>query len=496
MGRDNMTVVSESIRIKSNCNVRILIVDDNKSLCRSLELIFSKKGYITETAQSGVEALEKANASDFDIAILDLKLPDINGTELLEQFSKSHPAMAIIMATGHASVESAVKALTSQAAAYVTKPIDMDKLLGTVATIYEKQTLLRDKLHAEAALKESEEKYRILAEESPHGIAILQNNRIIYANKAVAAIFGHEVDSLMSMSSEVFWGMIHPTDLDFLFKKYANYEESITTDPRVEFRITRPDGEIRFLEAYATSITSQDAEAIQIMIIDRTSAKKAEEVKELHQKEIDIYNSLLKHDLGNDLQVVMGELEFIKLCTSDLTGEAKQSLESAIAGTERMYNLITALKKPMDAIENRITVLIEQVAKQSEIAHPGLSISLNLGDQVENLRVRGSRLLPMVFVNLFSNAIKYGGKAASVEVTISKDGTHALVEINDDGPGVAPEIQENLFQRGVSTSGGGLGLYLSKRIIEAIGGTIEYIPRLPKGAQFRIAIPLDIQGRS
>ncbi|MGY5854723.1 MAG: response regulator [Candidatus Thorarchaeota archaeon] len=491
-----MTIDSGNASSETARAAKILIVDDNLSLCRSLEMVFVRNGYITIVAHSGAEALEKANDADFNLAILDLKLPDMDGTDLLDLLYESHPDMAIIIATGHASFESAVKALTRRAVAYVTKPFDMDGLLRTVSETVEKQMLLREKLKAERALLESEKKYRVLAEESPQGIAIMQDDKVIYANKAVAAIFGYEVSAMLQMTSEAVWELIHPNDLDHLFQRYSEYETSITTAPWVEFRVIRPDGEIRFLEAIATIVESQGKDAIQIMLIDRTSVKKAEEAKALHQKEIEIYNSLLRHDLGNDLQVVLNDLEFIQLCTSDLTEDAQQALESALAGAERMFSLITALKKPVDDIENHVMNLIGQIAQQSEKAHPGLSISLTPKGQVDNLKIRGSRLLPMVFVNLFSNAIKHAGAAVTVEVSILRRGDCIVVEITDDGPGVDPEIQDNLFQRGVSTTGGGLGLYLSKRIIEAIEGSIEYIPRQPKGAQFRITLPLDIQDRS
>jgi PAS domain S-box-containing protein len=491
-----VTIVSDN-RVSDTSEVaKILIVDDNESLCKSLEMILSKKGYITVTAHSGVEALRKINETDFNLAILDLRLPDMDGTDILDQLNESHPEIAIIVATGYATVESAIKALTNRAVAYVTKPINIDELLKTVSENIERQTLLREKQYAEQALLRSEERYRVLAEESPQGIAIISEDGLIYANKAITEIFGIDLDTLLGMNLETVWEYIHPNDLENLFQKYQEHETRITLDPRVEFRIIRPDGEVRFLEAFATVVEADGKDAIQIIAIDRTSVKKAEETKELHQKEIEIYNSLLRHDLGNDLQVVLGELEFIQLCTSDLTEDAQESLESAYAGAERMYNLVTALRRPVNDIENRALTLIEQIALQSEKAHPGLSISLTPKGQVDNLKIRGSRLLPMVFVNLFSNAIKHAGESVAVDVSISREGNQIVIDIIDDGVGVDPDIQNDLFQRGVSTTGGGLGLYLSKRIIEAIDGSIEYIPQISNGAYFRIRLPLDIQNRS
>ena len=490
-----MTIVSDKFASKTDYGAKIIVVDDNQVICKNLKLVLEKQGYFVITAHSGAEALEKVNDADFNLAILDLKLPDMDGTDLLDDFNESHPDMAIIMTTGHATVESAVEALTKRVVAYVMKPIDMYELLRTVAENIEKQLLFREKLHAERALLESENKYRALAEESHQGIAILQDEGVLYANKAVAEIFGYDVETLLDMSAEAIWELIHPSDLEDLFRRYSAFEQSIESNPRVEFRIIRPDGGVRFIEAFASVVESEGKDALQIMMIDRTSFKKSEEAKELHQKEIEIYNSLLRHDLGNDLQIVLSDLEFIDICTSDLTNDVQQALESALAGADRMYNLITALNKPVDDIENSVLKLIEQIARQSEKAHPSLTVSIASRGSFDDVKIRGSRLLPMVFVNILSNAIKHADNTVSVDVCISREDDLIIVEIIDDGPGVDPKIHADLFQKGVSTKGGGLGLYLSKRIVEAIGGTVEYIVNATKGAQFRITLQPELKIR-
>ena len=103
----------------------ILIVDDSESICKSLSLILKRKGYETETANSGREALKKAQKKSFNIALLDIRLPDIEGIELLKQFKETYPDMAIVMVTGYASVENVTQALNYEAEAYITKPLNM-----------------------------------------------------------------------------------------------------------------------------------------------------------------------------------------------------------------------------------------------------------------------------------------------------------------------------------------------------------------------------------
>jgi putative two-component system response regulator len=138
----------------------ILIVDDDEGTLRSLALIFDKKGYKTETALMGREGIEKARERFFNMALLDIKLSDMEGLELLGLLKKMHPAMVVIIITGYASVETAVRALNEGATAYITKPLNMDEVLVKVREGLEKQRLVMEnnRLYQEAQRELAERK--------------------------------------------------------------------------------------------------------------------------------------------------------------------------------------------------------------------------------------------------------------------------------------------------------------------------------------------------
>ena len=123
---------------------KILIVDDDESTRRSLTLILSRKGYDTDTAGTGQEVLEKTQQSFFNIALLDIRLPDVEGIELLAPLKEMHPEIVVIMITGYASVQTAVWALSEGAFAYITKPLNMHEVLATVREALEKQRLVEE----------------------------------------------------------------------------------------------------------------------------------------------------------------------------------------------------------------------------------------------------------------------------------------------------------------------------------------------------------------
>ncbi len=120
----------------------ILIVDDDSGSRNTLMMILRHKGYQVDAAGTGREALEKVQAQFYHVGIVDLRLPDVIGTALLEPMKTAQPDMMIIMATAHASIETAVEAMNEGASAYITKPLDVDELLFQIGNVLEKQRLI------------------------------------------------------------------------------------------------------------------------------------------------------------------------------------------------------------------------------------------------------------------------------------------------------------------------------------------------------------------
>jgi DNA-binding NtrC family response regulator len=111
---------------------RILVVDDDLGILDSTREILEIDGYEVETASTAGEGLRKIESSFFNMALFDIKLPDMEGTELLERAHKLRPGMKKIMVTGYASLENSVHSLNAGADAYILKPVDPDMLLAKV----------------------------------------------------------------------------------------------------------------------------------------------------------------------------------------------------------------------------------------------------------------------------------------------------------------------------------------------------------------------------
>jgi DNA-binding NtrC family response regulator len=124
----------------------ILIVDDEKDICRALNIILSKEGYAVTEAYNGEEALELVKQENFDLVMTDIKMGRVDGFEVLRQTQKISPATSVIMMTAFASVGSAVDAMKAGAADYITKPFINDEIRMTIKRILESKQLEMENL--------------------------------------------------------------------------------------------------------------------------------------------------------------------------------------------------------------------------------------------------------------------------------------------------------------------------------------------------------------
>jgi DNA-binding NtrC family response regulator len=110
----------------------ILVIDDDRSILEGFKLILERKGYLTDTAETGSEAIEKVRCRYFNLVLIDTRLPDMDGTSLLSEFRQLDPEMKKIIITGFSTRENAILCLNLGADAYLEKPVTPGKLLEFV----------------------------------------------------------------------------------------------------------------------------------------------------------------------------------------------------------------------------------------------------------------------------------------------------------------------------------------------------------------------------
>ncbi|MEM1566768.1 MAG: response regulator [Candidatus Bathyarchaeia archaeon] len=120
-------------------NARILIVDDDENIRKVLAVILEEEGYTVDQAETAKQAIEKTKKNVYNIALIDIRLPDMEGIELLTKMKDTVPKMRKIIITGYPTLQNAIEAVNRGADAYILKPFDVNKVLATIKEQLRKQ---------------------------------------------------------------------------------------------------------------------------------------------------------------------------------------------------------------------------------------------------------------------------------------------------------------------------------------------------------------------
>ena len=497
----------------------ILIVDDDQSTRRTLEIVFRRQGYAVETASTGREALQMAEGTTFDIALLDLRLPDMDGIELLRPLKALHPQMDLIIGTGYGSMHSAVRALNDGASAYITKPVDMDQVLSQVQSLLERQELVATNLRVEKALRESEARYRQLFEHVPVGLyRATAEGELLDANPA-------------------FMQMLACRDRDGLKTIDANTLFTETNDQAPWRTLLGRGGVLRdhpvtlhrmhgsTLEGLLATQATRDAEGHPILyegsLIDITELVRAREEQGalrnqlLHSQKMEAIGELaagLAHDFNNVLTAArLG----IDLAMMDLQpdGEANGNLTLAINSLQQGADLARQLllfsrRSPGNrALVHLNAVVQEQMAMLRRLIGEQITITAHLAPDLWPL-LGDQAQLGQVILNLVLNArdaMPEGGTLAlrtqnrvlSASTSQSHPGARPgrvlCLSVQDSGMGMPADIIDRIFEPFFTTKakgqGSGLGLAVVYGVVRDHEGWIDVESSPGQGSTFTIYLP-------
>lgn len=148
--------------IKNPNDIKLLLVDDEEEFLMSSSRALGRRGFSVSVAPNGVTALEMVERNDFDVVVLDVKMPDIDGIEVFRQIRKMLPDLPVILLTGHSSIDDAFQTSKDGVADYLSKPVDIDELASRVHEIVKKQEEMIGKNGKEAGFAEFEQIIKVM----------------------------------------------------------------------------------------------------------------------------------------------------------------------------------------------------------------------------------------------------------------------------------------------------------------------------------------------
>jgi PAS domain S-box-containing protein len=279
-------------------STKLLIIDDESDICEALSEVFEGAGYFVATAGTGKEAMERARETVFDVALIDMRLPDTEGTVIFKELRKGNPGMICIFITGYASLDSTIEAFKEGANGYFTKPLKIDEVVNGVKNAVEKQNL-------QSEIKKSEERYRSLVEDTMDAIIGMDLDANIRSwNKGAEEMLGYR-------SSEIIGKPLLTIIPDELEESYKDNIEEAKREGflmKAETKRKTKDGRTIPAEMTLTTLVDDDNKHIGYVSIlrDITERKREEEqikkhaedleekLKRLESKGVSRYDSLIK----------------------------------------------------------------------------------------------------------------------------------------------------------------------------------------------------------
>lgn len=483
----------------------VLVVDDEKGIRQGTKRVLEGEGYEVTVAENGSEGISLAENRDFDLALIDLKMPDVNGIDVLKKVKERHPNTVCFITTAFASYNNAIESTKTGAFDYIPKPFTSEELIQKMRDGYHKRQLL---LEEEKWRKEREERLLEIAFEKTRlrtiinsisdGVLVInKDGEAVLFNPAALKFLGLNnitvgekiIDELHPKISELINGILFPET--FGIKSYSTVVH-VKTDYEL------------YVDATCSPVPHPDGSlaGVAVVLKDITELKQIEHLKSQ-------FVSMVSHEVKAPIAAVYGFLQIMHDDKIKLNEEQKisylQRSESRLDGLLKMVNdLLDISRMETKSVKREITdvsipEIINSVYELFKLQMKENGIKFKFEQNHSEAFIKADRdEISRLFINLFSNAVKYNRKDGWININIEKNENFVVTTIEDSGCGLKPEEKEKLFteffraknEKTKNISGTGLGLSIVKRIIDSCSGKIEVESEFGVGTTFRIYLPL------
>jgi len=509
---------------------KILIVDDEPMMCNSLMELLTIQGYEAFAADCGERAKRILSKHKFNIALLDMNLPDTNGHQLMDYINSLHPETLVIFITGHATTDSAIGALKRGAYDYIQKPFEPEDLEKTVQNALNHIRLKKENEIINNKLRLSEERYRFLVQNSPDIIYTLDGNgNFTFISSAAETLLGYENGLL---NGKHFSTIILEGDLKKAEGIFNDRRTNSRANSGVELRLKIFEGhdgpqreEAKYLTVELKSSGMYDNTDIDgkrryigtYGIARDISERKRLESKLRHAQKMEAVGTLaggIAHDFNNLLMGVQGyaSLMLLEMESDNPYFEKLKSVEQYVQrGAELTKQLLGFARggkydvKPID-----VNGLLSRVARMFGRTKKEVTIHEQYEQDVWTVDADAGQI-EQVLLNLFlnaSHAMPGGGdlileteNVVLGESTVSpfslEPGNYVKISVTDNGVGMDEATQRRIFEPFFTTNemghGTGLGLASAYGIIKNHNGIIDVESKKGEGTTFRFYLPASMK---
>ncbi len=491
--------------------INILVIDDEIGIREGSARILNRMGHIVFTASRGEEGLEILKKENVALVLLDLKMPGLDGLEVLERIQSHDPTILVIVITGYATVETAIDAMKKGAYDFVPKPFEPDQLRIVVNRAVEKLNLIEEtrKLEKERRrtlidLDTEKSRTRTILEFLPNGVLVTNNDgKVVLLNPAFLQLMGLPPQIRPGDTIETY---LRDKELCQLIREislgcHVDFEDL----PTHEFSLENG----KYLLARAQPVLGERKECLGAVInlVDITAMKVIDRLKSE-------FIAKVSHELRSPLSTIHEQLAYVlnDMGTSLEKADTMEDKQILVRAKEKTKGLISMIGDLLDLSrieegvicrepkqlepEKVIGSVVDFLVPQAEAKQQ--SLTLSLPEQPLPTIKADPLALESILGNLVSNAINYTPIGGQIRVHAEKAGINLRICVSDTGYGIEPQFINKIFDRFYRVknehtrfiTGTGLGLPIVKGLVDSLGGLIQVESVPGQGSTFLVLLPI------
>jgi len=491
----------------SDNRLKVLFVDDEEELRKTCDRLLVNRGHFVRTAENGQVALEMMSQELFDVIILDLKMPVMDGEQVLDITHHKYPDIPVIIITGHGTIHNAIECMKKGAYDILTKPFDIDHLSHTIARAIEKRNLEQqakkyqnEVMRSLFDLNTEKKRLETIINGMANGIMVTDTNlNVTLHNSALLRLIGKSPDDLKTpchvadmISDQSFIETLKKIQLGhFIDDEFVSNEICLNS---------------HFLRTISAPALAPDRNVFWSISGTITVVEDISAFKELDQMKSDFMN-MVAHELRSPLVAVRQiNTTLSEGLAGPLGGKQKDFVDRVTRKIDALLDLVNDLlemarveagKYHQDFVPTDIEKIIEEIVSLNRPRAEEQGLSLNYSCKDLPLIKADPKNMEKIMNNLISNAINYSPEGGQITINAQEHDGEIEITVRDTGVGIPVEELPKIFNRFYRVkhpktrhvTGTGLGLSIVKGIIEAHHGTIEVNSFINKGTIFRILLP-------